>query len=269
GDVARAERIAGDLEVVPGNPTWFMGLSCHLLFRLGRIDEALAAVQALCDFADTGRHPGERGWLSGGTVHSVVSAALRAGVPAAELRPLADRIATQPKGLTVIPESEAHAIKSLVEAQLAEADGELEVALGHYQLAATAEESLFPSERGTARVGAARCLIALGRLEEARDEAKQADALLERWAGWRVEELEAVRRRVGLGGPVSGPEALTRREREVVALLTEGLSNAELAGRLFISPKTAAVHVSNVLAKLGMASRTEVAAWAIREGVGT
>jgi DNA-binding NarL/FixJ family response regulator len=55
----------------------------------------------------------------------------------------------------------------------------------------------------------------------------------------------------------------------VVALLTEGLSNAELAGRLFISPKTAAVHVSNVLAKLGMASRTEVAAWAIREGVGS
>ena len=52
----------------------------------------------------------------------------------------------------------------------------------------------------------------------------------------------------------------------MVALLTEGLSNAELAGRLYISPKTAAVHVSNVLAKLGMASRTEVAAWARNEG---
>ena len=95
-----------------------------------------------------------------------------------------------------------------------------------------------------------------------------AEELLARWGGWRVDELEAVRRRLGRGGPVDGPEALTPREREVVALIAEGLTNAELAGRLYISPKTAAVHVSNVLAKLGMASRTEVAAWAIREGLG-
>lgn len=268
GDVERARRIAEDLQGLPGKPTWFLGLWCHVLFRVGRVDDGLAAVADLCAFADTGRHPGERGWLSGGTVHSVVSAALRAGVPPAPLHALAERIATQPKGFTAIPEEEAHAIRALVDGQLAEAEGRIEEALAAYQQAATAEESLYPYERGTARVGAARCLIQLGRLEEAKAEAKQADSLLERWAGWRAEELEAVRRRVGLGGPVAGPEALTPREREVVALLTEGLSNAELAGRLFISPKTAAVHVSNVLAKLGMASRTEVAAWAIREGVG-
>lgn len=273
GDVERARRIAEDLQGLPGKPTWFLGLWCHVLFRLGRIEEGLTAVDDLCAFADTGRHPGERGWLSGGTVHSVVSAALRAGVPPASLQGLADRIATQPKGFTAslsdgAAEDEAHAIKSLVDGQLAEADGRVDEALGEYLRAAAAEESLFPYERGYARLAAARCLIALGRIEEAKDEAKLADCLLERWAGWRVEELEAVRRRVGLGGPVAGPEALTPREREVVALLTEGLSNAELAGRLFISPKTAAVHVSNVLAKLGMASRTEVAAWAIREGVG-
>jgi DNA-binding NarL/FixJ family response regulator len=83
-----------------------------------------------------------------------------------------------------------------------------------------------------------------------------------------VEELDAVRRRFGMGGPVAGPESLTPREREVIVLLTEGLSNAELAARLYISPKTAAVHVSNILAKLGMGSRTEVAAWGIREGLG-
>lgn len=56
-----------------------------------------------------------------------------------------------------------------------------------------------------------------------------------------------------------GPAALTARERQVVALVAEGLTNAEVAARLHISPKTAAVHVSNVLTKLGMASRTEVA----------
>ena len=60
---------------------------------------------------------------------------------------------------------------------------------------------------------------------------------------------------------------LTRREREVAALLAEGLSNSELARRLYISPRTAAVHVSNILTKLGMASRTEVAAWAVRNGL--
>ena len=53
----------------------------------------------------------------------------------------------------------------------------------------------------------------------------------------------------------------------MAALLAEGLSNAGLAERLYISPRTAAVHVSNILAKLGMASRTEVAAWAAREGL--
>jgi DNA-binding NarL/FixJ family response regulator len=60
---------------------------------------------------------------------------------------------------------------------------------------------------------------------------------------------------------------LTRRELEVAALLAEGLSNADVARRLFISPKTAAVHVSNILMKLGMSSRSEVAAWAVRNNV--
>ena len=53
----------------------------------------------------------------------------------------------------------------------------------------------------------------------------------------------------------------------MAALLAEGLSNSELARRLYISPRTAAVHVSNILTKLGMASRTEVAAWAVRNGL--
>jgi DNA-binding NarL/FixJ family response regulator len=50
-------------------------------------------------------------------------------------------------------------------------------------------------------------------------------------------------------------------------LLAEGLTNAQVAERLFIARKTAAVHVSNILAKLGMRSRTEVAAWAVRSGL--
>ena len=55
----------------------------------------------------------------------------------------------------------------------------------------------------------------------------------------------------------SGPGPLTGREAEVLGLVAEGLSNREIGERLFISAKTASVHVSNILRKLGATSRTE------------
>jgi DNA-binding CsgD family transcriptional regulator len=70
-------------------------------------------------------------------------------------------------------------------------------------------------------------------------------------------------------GPLASPLAgLTAREREVLRLLATGRSNREIAAELFIAPKTASVHVSNILGKLGAASRTEAAAIAHRSGVG-
>jgi DNA-binding CsgD family transcriptional regulator len=65
----------------------------------------------------------------------------------------------------------------------------------------------------------------------------------------------------------SGPRALellTKREEEVLRLLGEGLSNGELAARLFISPKTAEHHVGRILRKLQLRSRAEAAAYAVR-----
>jgi DNA-binding CsgD family transcriptional regulator len=60
---------------------------------------------------------------------------------------------------------------------------------------------------------------------------------------------------------------LTHREREVLFQVAAGRSNAQIAKVLFISPKTAGVHVSNILAKLGVASRVEAAAVAHRLGL--
>jgi len=65
--------------------------------------------------------------------------------------------------------------------------------------------------------------------------------------------------------PLAG---LTDREVDVLRLLAAGQSNREIGTRLFIAPKTASVHVSNILAKLGAASRTEAAAIAHAQGIG-
>ena len=57
------------------------------------------------------------------------------------------------------------------------------------------------------------------------------------------------------------PSALTRREREVVKLVTRGLTNRQIAEELVLSERTVENHVSNTLKKLKLSSRSEVAAW--------
>ena len=77
--------------------------------------------------------------------------------------------------------------------------------------------------------------------------------------------LAALERLVPRAGRPAG--TLTAREAEVLGLLAEGRSNGEIGRALFISTKTASVHVSNILAKLGAASRGEAVALARASGL--
>jgi DNA-binding CsgD family transcriptional regulator len=65
------------------------------------------------------------------------------------------------------------------------------------------------------------------------------------------------------------PGTLTRRQVEVVALLANGLSNREIADRMFISPKTVDHHVSAILTRLGVKDRQSAGEWAIAQGLAT
>ncbi|HEU0242226.1 MAG TPA: AAA family ATPase [Micromonosporaceae bacterium] len=246
-DFTLADQIVTTLSATPlPNNVQVAGLVFHLACRTGQTDRA---ADALCDVIDG---LAARGPAGGDFTHDVVSAALAAGLPLAKVRELAEA------GLGGMAEP---GWSDLVHAQLDEAAGQHAAALAGYRTAA--EDLALPVwVRGTAYVGAASCLLALDRPADATAAVSAAGPLLAKWGGWRVAQLATLRERVGLPAAdddaVTGLAALTPREREVAQLVAAGLTNAELARRLYISPKTAAVHVSNILRKLEVSSRTSV-----------
>ena len=63
------------------------------------------------------------------------------------------------------------------------------------------------------------------------------------------------------------PARLTPREREVAALVARGLTNRQIAAELVIGERTAEMHVGNLLGKLGLTSRAQLAVWAVERGL--
>jgi DNA-binding NarL/FixJ family response regulator len=123
-----------------------------------------------------------------------------------------------------------------------------------------------PFETALARIELATSLLAAGRTDAAEDEAAAAlDSLVGLGA-----DTEAGRARrlldMSVGGHVSLPE-ITKREREVLGLLAEGLTNRQIAERLVLSEHTVHRHVTNILRKLDLPSRTAAAARAVRAGL--
>jgi DNA-binding CsgD family transcriptional regulator len=196
-------------------------------------------------------------WFAAGIVLQTVASALDVAIPTAEIR---ERFL----GAYLAGHPAQGALCEVAAGLLLLADGEPTAAAESLRRTlTTARHSLSRPIEGSLRLSLAQALLAQGERSAALHEARRAVESLAKWPGWRRDRAEAMLGRLE-GTAVRPVGALTARESEVAVLIAEGLTNAQLAERLFISPKTAAVHVSNILAKLGLSSRTEIAAWSIR-----
>ena len=125
-----------------------------------------------------------------------------------------------------------------------------------------------PFEAARARLELATSLIALGRAEAAEREATVAlDRLLELGAGLDAERARRILDACADGARHVPLADLTPREREVLRLLADGLTNRQIAERLVVSEHTVHRHVTNLLRKLDLPSRTAAAAHAVRSGL--
>jgi DNA-binding CsgD family transcriptional regulator/predicted negative regulator of RcsB-dependent stress response len=190
-----------------------------------------------------------------------------------QIRLADDRVADARAGADALAAIAGSSGRERVEAAAALARGRVAHAAGE----SVAVNVLQQAVNGFARLGL-RLEVAQARLELARalaGESPPAAIETARHARNELEALGATReadaaaalmRSLGARGR-AGPRSLgslSRRETEVLRLLGEGMSNREIAERLFISPKTAEHHVSRIYAKLGLKSRAEAAGYAVR-----
>jgi ATP/maltotriose-dependent transcriptional regulator MalT len=180
-----------------------------------------------------------------------------AGGDLAAARAAADELALAAGELDA-PLLRATATAAQGEVQLAE--GDARAALGALRAAAAAWRELeAPYEAARARVGVGLACRALGDQDSA---AMELDAA--RWAFQRLGAAPDLARLDALAGPDPAGAAggLTAREVEVLRLVATGRTNRAIAGELVLSERTVDRHVSNILTKLGVASRAAATAWA-------
>ncbi|MFG2085044.1 MULTISPECIES: ATP-binding protein [unclassified Spirillospora] len=233
-------------------------LEANVALAEGHAEEALDAVRPVLDHAGL---PDDARYAWPALVTGASVCAELGPAAAGDLRRIEERAA----GLDVKgPLQRAHCLT--FSAELARARGVLDLAA--WEESAAAWEALGnPYYRARALFHAAEAALACGDHDAAasrlRTAAELAGGLGAAPLGERVADLLR-RTRTPRGGETSAPLGLTPREYEVLRLVAEGRSNRDIAEALFISAKTASVHVSNILGKLDVASRGEAAATAHR-----
>jgi DNA-binding NarL/FixJ family response regulator len=236
--------------------------------RLARGEPAAAAgllERSLTDDGRPGIH-GERHLRVAAVLETLVAARLTLGDTegaAAAAARLAELAAADADG-----QGQVAALAAQASARVAAAEGRPEEARRLLERALDLfSANDLPHETTLARAELARALAGTNP-ELAVTEARNALAAFERLgAAGDADAADALLRSLGATGRVGPKRAgtLTRREQEALRLVGLGLSNPEIAQRLFISRKTAAHHVSNVLAKLGVRNRAGAIAYATRQ----
>lgn len=227
--------------------------------HLQRGDRALA--QALLDRrADAGGDDSDLLALRGAV--ALAAGDLDAAAGAAEgLRGVAERLARE----------DLSAEAALLAGRVASARGDAATAARELESAVARFAALrFPLEEARARLALAGIQAASGSPLALPSARAVRDALERLGARRDADQAAALLRDLGVSGRTAirgGRDDLTAREREVLSLIAAGLSNAAIAERLVIAPKTAEHHVGRVLSKLGVRSRAEAAAHAVREGL--
>jgi LuxR family maltose regulon positive regulatory protein len=190
----------------------------------------------------------------------------RARIARGELDAARSAVAALRESVRLIGTAPLEACADLAEGTLAAAEADRERARTLLEDAVDRfEASGAPYEAACARLELATSLAASGREAAARQEAAAAFAALSE-LGARPESERARRLLEAPGGDEALPE-LTRREREVLRLLAEGLTNRQIAERLVVSEHTVHRHVANILRKLDLSSRTAAAAHAAQSGL--
>ncbi len=148
--------------------------------------------------------------------------------------------------------------------------GRLDVAQRHFRDAITFEERMGGRPFvALSRMFLARVLHSQGgaqNLTAAAQAARTALAAMRAigMPGWTAQCEQAL---AGIDADLTDRSALTRREQEIVGLVAEGHSNRQIADQPFVSERTVETHVSHVLAKLGVTTRTDIATWAVPGGL--
>jgi DNA-binding CsgD family transcriptional regulator/tetratricopeptide (TPR) repeat protein len=265
GEFTRMDSQQWKVEDMPSPLIWWSALSWFLL-SAGRRDEALTYYQQAR--RSLRRVPRDARWMITMALLTEVSSQLEdretAEICYRELLPFQDRFVASGGGTVACLGSVASFL-----GMAAMTLGRLDDSQGHLRRAIQRNTAV------GARPWAARAELALAELLRRQGQARGQALDLARRAARTATALgmnvlrtraEAVIDDLTAG---KGPVLLSRREREVAALVARGLTNREIARTLFLSERTAENHVQHILTKLGFGARAQIAAWAVSQGLAT